>query len=313
MTAVPMQRDLSYVNEYHYVWQLVEDNYLESKKLTNWQKFEHSFDKKLRSEAELTTAIDSMLDSLHDPFTWRRESDENADSDDGTKMAQAQDIGVSAYARDNIGYVRINSFHDCDVDENTEAALRSLPPVNAYVLDLRNNHGGLIDKAFSTFSLFCDEGKFVTLFGRKKDKRDVETLALNRDQLVWKKDLNERLDDRRPNLTSGKPLVIIVNSDTRSAAEVLAGSLRQSRGAIIIGEHTYGKGVAQDVYELNNGSAVKIVTAWMELPHGERFHGTGLQPDKPIGKNDEWSVATSVLHSTSGKTLSNPKLACHTL
>src|SRR5262249_55141452 len=91
--ALAAQRNMNYIHEYHHVWQLVADNYIDSNKLTNWKKYEHIFDKRLSSDVQLKEAVESMLHSLDDPYTWLREAE-----DDGLHNEtphEEQDTGVN--------------------------------------------------------------------------------------------------------------------------------------------------------------------------------------------------------------------------
>lgn len=166
-----------------------------------------------------------------------------------------------------IGYVRLMKFTP-DVDERLDAAVQKLrrQRMTALILDLRENTGGLLDSALEVTDRFLESGLIVRTRGRAADEK--------------------RWDALRENTYPGFPLVVLVNASTASAAEIVAGCLRDHRRAYVIGERTYGKGSVQEVIELSAGGAIKLTTQYYYLPNGECIHRTA-----EAERNGTWGVA----------------------
>ena len=160
---------------------------------------------------------------------------------------------------DNIGYVRISTF-----DKNTTKDIKKFLHINrnllGIVLDLRNNPGGLLEEAVTTSNIFLDGGKIVETKGR---------IAEN--SKVFFADAGD--------LTNGLPLVVLINSGTASAPEILAGALRDNKRAIIVGVRSFGKGSVQKVVPLSPKSAIKLTVAKHYTPSGECIQANGIIPD----------------------------------
>lgn len=161
--------------------------------------------------------------------------------------------------RDGIGYIRLSSFNAVATSQ-LEDNLNSLfeEDVKALILDLRGNGGGLLDQAVSVADLFLDEGIVLTQKGtegekgfRSADGQIAETI----------------------------PLVILVDGGTASASEVVAGALQDRGRAIVIGQQTFGKGVVQLVYNLTDGSQLRVTSAAWYTPNGNAIHQKGLTPE----------------------------------
>ena len=164
---------------------------------------------------------------------------------------------------DNIGYIRIASFHERTADD-VRKALRDIDkkvrPMKGLVLDLRNDPGGLLIQAIEVSDMFLKTGVIVSTRGRTKT---METKA------IAKNDGNE----------INCPIVILVNEGTASAAEIVAGALQDSGRALIIGTKTFGKASVQTVIPLEDGSALKLTTARYYTPKGRSIQAEGIKPD----------------------------------
>lgn len=164
----------------------------------------------------------------------------------------------------DVGYIRITSFSDSTTDSLKKAILdieKQLgKKLRGFVIDLRNNPGGLLDQAIGVSDAFLDKGEIVSTRGR-----------------------NDR-DTRRDNassgdLTEGAPIVIIINGGTASAAEIVSGALQDHRRAIILGTQSFGKGSVQTVMPINGTAAMKLTTARYYTPSGRSIQAKGITPD----------------------------------
>ena len=160
-----------------------------------------------------------------------------------------------------IGYIHIQGFTD-RTDEETVDALQALledKQVTSLILDLRNNYGGLLDPAITVASQFLEEG--VVMYERGKDADESS----------------------RPIKPGGIaldiPLAVLVNINTASASEIVAGALQDYGRALLIGDQTYGKGSVQLIYDLSDGSSLHVTSAIWLTPNGHRIEGVGLTPD----------------------------------
>jgi carboxyl-terminal processing protease len=168
---------------------------------------------------------------------------------------------VKAEILDDIGYVRISTF-----DKNTTKDLKKFicenidKNLHGIVIDLRNNPGGLLEEAVSVSDIFLDGGAIVATRGRTKEN----TKSFFADS---------------GDLTNGLPLVILINSGTASAPEIVAGALRDNKRAIIVGVRSFGKGSVQKVIPLSEKTAMKLTVAKHYTPSGECIQANGITPD----------------------------------
>lgn len=167
---------------------------------------------------------------------------------------------VSSENRDGIGYIYLSSFNGVATSQ-LETHLRALldEDVRAIILDLRGNGGGLLDQAVSVADLFLDEGLVLT---ERSQNGEQQTFRSDSG------DMGEQI-----------PMVVLTDSGTASASEVVAGALRDRGRATLIGQNTFGKGVVQLVYNLIDGSQLRVTSAAWYTPSGEAIHQLGLKPD----------------------------------
>jgi carboxyl-terminal processing protease len=175
---------------------------------------------------------------------------------------------VTARLEGDTGVVRIASFNEKTTDE-TEQAFADLrakhPQMKGLVLDLRNNPGGLLDQAVGVSDLFLEGGEIVSQRGR--DARDIE-----------------RYNARGGDITGGMPMVVLINSGSASAAEIVAGALQDRKRAELVGVTSFGKGSVQTVIPLRGGidGALKLTTARYYTPSGRSIQKTGIEPDLEV-------------------------------
>ena len=165
---------------------------------------------------------------------------------------------------DNIGYIRISSFNE-QTQPGLEKALKALDEklgdkLIGYVVDLRNNPGGLLDQAISVSDTFLERGEIVSTRGR--GSRD-----------------SERYNAKPGDMTAGKPIVVLVNGGSASASEIVAGALQDHRRAIVLGTQSFGKGSVQTIIPVQNQGAMRLTTARYYTPSGRSIQQLGITPD----------------------------------
>ena len=165
---------------------------------------------------------------------------------------------------DNIGYIRVSSFNQ-KVDEEIKKAIKQMKGNNkneivGYVLDLRNNPGGLLDQAVNVTDIFLARGEIVSTRGRKKSD-------------------GSRYNAVKNDLIDGLPLVVLINQGSASASEIVAGALQDHKRAIIMGTKSFGKGSVQTILPSGENVAIKLTTARYYTPSGKSIQKTGIDPD----------------------------------
>ena len=265
------------VQRYHRVWKAVKDHYYLPERLTDWGRWEHQFDAVLYDQSATRDAIAEMLDSLEDDFCYLKQPEETVEANVKYELK----TGCVSFRKlpGNIGYIKIDSFKCKGVVHEVRRALCKLCNADGYVVDLRDNPGGYVKLAYSVFSMFADSDQFATYITRDKDKPSNTELLLTRQSELLVCDGVPYKAARQLNVVKHKPVVALVNEDTRSAAEMLAGALRENGIATLVGVKTFGKGVLQNTLDLDDGSSVKIVIGRYFLPAGECIHGSGIVPD----------------------------------
>jgi carboxyl-terminal processing protease len=177
---------------------------------------------------------------------------------------------VKSEMKGDYGYLRISAFNE-KTGQETEAAVRSLlqqnPKMKGLVLNLRDNPGGLLDQAIKVSDVFLDGGEVVSQRGR--DPKDVE-----------------RYNADPGDMLHGLPMVVLINSGTASAAEIVAGALKDHHRAAIVGLTSFGKGSVQTVIPLRGGAdgALKLTTARYYTPSGRSIQRTGITPDLEVAE-----------------------------
>jgi len=170
----------------------------------------------------------------------------------------------------NIAYIKLYQFSEKAADDFRNATFEiSNSPAKKIILDLRNNSGGYLEVSQYIASLFLNKGQVVVIedFGGKKEKEE------------YKSDINGPLKDY--------PIVVLINQGTASAAEILAGALRDNQGVKLIGEKSFGKGSVQELEELPGGSSLKITIARWLTPKGNLITDVGLEPDIKVELTDK--------------------------
>ena len=176
----------------------------------------------------------------------------------------------------NIGYIRLTSFNDNSSDQIKKKIkkLKENENLKAFILDLRNNPGGLLTQAIKISDFFLDNGEIVSTKSRKKSE-------------------NRKWFARKGDITDGKTLVVLINYGSASASEIVAGALKDHKRAIILGENSYGKGSVQSIIPLKNKGAIRLTVAKYYLPSGKSISEVGVSPDIEVNEEgDEFRIKT---------------------
>tara|TARA_A100001011_G_C14250095_1_gene817428 strand:- start:33 stop:1169 length:1137 start_codon:yes stop_codon:yes gene_type:complete len=174
----------------------------------------------------------------------------------------------------NLGYIRLKSFN-----ENSDKQLLSVvqqfeknAKLNGYILDLRNNPGGLLNKAVNITDYFLDDGQIVSTRGRNISE-------------------TRKFFAKKGDEINGKPLVVLINNGSASASEIFAGALKDHKRAIILGESSYGKGSVQSIIPLRNGGGMRLTISKYYLPSGNSISEVGVSPDIVVEeKEDDFKI-----------------------
>jgi len=170
----------------------------------------------------------------------------------------------------NIGYIRLTSFNE-NSDTQVEKQIKELEKnkdVKGYILDLRNNPGGLLSQAIKISDFFLDNGEIVSTKSRKASE-------------------NRKWFAKKGDLTNGKLLIVLINYGSASASEIVAGALKDHKRAILLGENSFGKGSVQSIIPLKNDGAIRLTIAKYYLPSGKSISEVGVSPDIEIAEETE--------------------------
>ena len=179
------------------------------------------------------------------------------------KIIEIQSVNFKIISKEkNLGYIRLKSFNE-NSDKQILASIKKFEEntkIKGYVLDLRNNPGGLLSKAINITDFFLNDGEIVSTKGRNISE-------------------TRKFFAKKGDETKGKPLVVLINNGSASASEILAGALKDHKRAIIIGENSYGKGSVQSIIPLRNGGGMRLTISKYYLPSGKSISEVGVTPD----------------------------------
>ena len=175
----------------------------------------------------------------------------------------------------DVGYIRLTAFND-NSSKQIKNKIENFKKkkISKYVLDLRNNPGGLLSQAVKISDFFLDNVEIVSTKSRKSSE-------------------NKKYFAKKGDIINGKTLLILINYGSASASEIVAGALKDHKRAIIIGENSYGKGSVQSIIPLKNNGAIRLTISKYYLPSGESISGTGITPDIEVNESsDEFRIGT---------------------
>ena len=179
------------------------------------------------------------------------------------KIIEIQSVSAEAIGdKKNLGYIRLKSFNE-NSDKQFLKSIKDFekkPKIKGYVLDLRNNPGGLLTQAINITDFFLEDGEIVSTKGRKVSE-------------------SRKFFARKGDEIKGKPIVVLINNGSASAAEIFAGALKDHKRAIILGENSYGKGSVQSIIPVRNGGGMRLTISKYYLPSGKSISEVGVTPD----------------------------------
>ena len=191
------------------------------------------------------------------------------------EVIQVQSV-KSEIIDENIGYIRLTSFNDNSSDqiEKQIKKLKKDKNIKSFILDLRNNPGGLLSQAIKISDFFLENGEIVSTKSRKKSE-------------------NRKWFAKKGDITDGKTLLVLINYGSASASEIVAGALKDHKRAIIVGENSFGKGSVQSIIPLKNRGAIRLTVAKYYLPSGKSISEVGVRPDIEVNEEgDDFRIKT---------------------
>jgi carboxyl-terminal processing protease len=192
------------------------------------------------------------------------------------EIIQVQSV-KSDLLENNIGYIRLTSFNENSSQQIKEIIekLNENQNLKGFILDLRNNPGGLLSQAIKISDFFLENGEIVSTKSRKKSE-------------------NRKWFAKKGDITKGKTLLVLINYGSASAAEIVAGALKDHKRAIILGENSFGKGSVQSIIPLkSNNGAIRLTVAKYYLPSGNSISKIGVRPDIEVSEDgDDFRIKT---------------------
>ncbi len=221
----------------------------------------------------LSDAVDKMRGAVNTRIILTVVRKDVPDPFDVTLTRDVITIKSVRYHRDgDIGYIRVTSFNEQTTDL-LDDALDDLSrqigknKIRGYIIDLRNNPGGLLDQAISVSDDFLDGGEIVSTRGRHAED-------------------TQRYNARGGDTADGKPIIVLVNGGSASASEIVAGALQDHRRATILGTRSFGKGSVQTIIPLGSDGALRLTTARYYTPAGRSIQAKGIDPDIVVSQED---------------------------
>ena len=177
---------------------------------------------------------------------------------------------ISKIVDNKVGYLRLRAFNANSSSQLKKeiAKIEKNKKLVGYILDLRNNPGGLLSQAVTISDFFLNDGEIVSTKGRKKRE-------------------NRKFFAKKGDKIDGKPLIVLINNGSASASEIVAGALQDQKRAILLGETTFGKGSVQSIIPLKNRGAIRLTISKYYLPSGKSISEVGVVPDIKVEEEDE--------------------------
>ncbi|MBD1138405.1 S41 family peptidase [Pelagibacterales bacterium SAG-MED41] len=179
------------------------------------------------------------------------------------RIIEIQSVNSNIISKEkNIGYIRLKSFNENSDNQLLKSVKKfeKNSKIKGYVIDLRNNPGGLLTQAINITDFFLNDGEIVSTKGRKISE-------------------TRKFFARKGDEIKGKPIIVLINNGSASASEIFAGALKDHKRAIILGENSYGKGSVQSIIPLRNGGGMRLTISKYYLPSGKSISEVGVTPD----------------------------------
>jgi carboxyl-terminal processing protease len=237
----------------------------------------------------LQEAVEKMRGPVNSPITLtivRKGVDDPFDVKVTRDVIHINPVKYNAEG-DDVGYIRVTTFNE-QTTANLQKAIDDLkqqlgPKLKGYVIDLRNNPGGLLDQAISVSDAFLDEGAIVLTRGRNLEE-------------------TQRSNARPGDITDGQKLVVLINGGSASASEIVAGALQDHHRATIVGTRSFGKGSVQTIIPLGSNGALRLTTARYYTPSGRSIQAKGIEPEAVVEEElPEDLKAKADLQNTKGE------------
>ena len=187
------------------------------------------------------------------------------------KIIEVKSVNSEILGKDkSLGYIRLKSFNENSDKQflNIVKQFEKKSKIEGYILDLRNNPGGLLTQAINITDFFLDDGEIVST----KSRKNSET---------------RKFFARKGDEIKGKPIIVLINNGSASASEIFAGALKDHKRAIILGENSYGKGSVQSIIPLKNGGGIRLTISKYYLPSGDSISEVGVTPDIVVEETGE--------------------------
>jgi len=187
------------------------------------------------------------------------------------KIIEVKSVKSEILGKDkNLGYIRLKSFNENSDNQflNIIKQFEQNSKIEGYILDLRNNPGGLLTQAINITDFFLNDGEIVSTKGRKASE-------------------SRKFFARKGDEIKGKPIIVLINKGSASASEIFAGALKDHKRAIILGENSYGKGSVQSIIPLRNGGGIRLTISKYYLPSGNSISEVGVTPDILVEESGE--------------------------
>ncbi|MFJ5488793.1 S41 family peptidase [Hansschlegelia beijingensis] len=220
----------------------------------------------------LEQAVDKMRGPINTPITLtiQREGQEKPLEVKIVRDKIKLDSVKWELAGDDIGYIRVSQFNATTFEGLSKAidqiSDKAGDKLKGYVIDLRNNPGGLLDQAIAVSDAFLERGEIVSTRGRNPDE-------------------SQRFNARSGDLAKGKPVIVLINGGSASASEIVAGALQDQKRATILGTRSFGKGSVQTIIPLGTAGAIRLTTARYYTPSGKSIQAKGIMPDIEVGQD----------------------------
>ncbi|MDW3097958.1 MAG: S41 family peptidase [Alphaproteobacteria bacterium] len=214
----------------------------------------------------LSAAVEKMRGPVNAPITVTIVRQGRNEAFDVTVVRDIIRIKSVRYKRDEgVGYIRVTTFNE-QTSDGVRAALREMSDMPGFVVDLRNNPGGLLDQAIEVSDIFLEKGEVVSTRGRYPED-------------------TQRYNSRPGDLANGKQVVVLVNGGSASASEIVAGALQDHERALVLGTRSFGKGSVQTIIPLGSDGAIRLTTARYYTPAGRSIQAKGITPDIKVEQN----------------------------